>query len=64
MKRISGKSRFQGLSPPQNETRKCHPPPSSAPVSGQAAVTRQQKPAEEDAVVARQPHPRPHLPPS
>lgn len=59
---LSGKSEFQGPSLRQQETRKCHPPPSPAPVSGQAAVTRQQKLAGEDAVVARQPHPRPHLP--
>lgn len=54
---ISGKSEFQGLSPPQQDTKKCHPQPSPALVSGQAAVTRQQKRAGEDAMVARQPLP-------
>lgn len=55
MKWLSGKSKSQGPSPPQQETKKYNPPPRPAPVSGQAAVTRQQKPAGEDAAVAKQP---------
>lgn len=57
----TGKQEGPPPPPPHTHT---HIHSGPVPVSGQAAVTRQQKPAREDAVVARQPHPRPHLPPS